>query len=216
MGVGAGASRAEHGTSLATADTVSDALPDAASYSSPIFVSTLARSPASRLAPARRLSTSAPVSPLSASTRPSSVAVARPTSATCAWALAIASARVFSGVLRGLGARVLSVGVRIALDLRRRDLGGRDDRLHLGSRARRQRVRSAPGEGSLQLLDLARQRPQMRVHGGGIVPAPADRKVALLDALPVQVHCVRTLANGPAGAHRLTPPKALQPCRQLR
>ncbi len=108
--------------SVETADTVPvpvpapGARPDAASYSSPMFVSTLARSPASRVAPARRLSTSAPVSPSSACTRSSSVAVARPTAATCAWACAIASARVFSASWAAC-ARVLSALARASLSI---------------------------------------------------------------------------------------------------
>src|SRR5437763_1191985 len=95
-----------------------------------------------------------------------------------------------SGSSSGLGLALDAGGlvVGLALEIGGGRLGGLHDRGHLlaghgGQRFVRLALRLA-----LQGLDLGGQTSQMIVDGVGLVPAAADGKIALLDALSVQWH----------------------------
>ena len=152
-------------------------------------VSTADRSAASRPAPARRLSTSALTSPSIEPTCSSSLA------ATCATAgdvLARALDRLLARAVRvavGVFAHLARVLQRVALDFRGGRLRGLQDALHLRAGRRGDRDVGAAGDRrALQLLELVGERPQVRVDGGRVVAAPADREVPALDCLPIEVH----------------------------
>ena len=107
--------------------------------------------------------------------------------------------RVGARVL-GVGRRLLARGARVVggalLDPGGGRLGGFEDPLHLRAGARSQRLPGAAFERVAQLLDLGRERAQVRVDGGGVVAPAGDRKVALLDALAVQLHGLDPTCRG--------------------
>ncbi len=89
------------------------------------------------------------------------------------------------GVGVGLRARLARILGGALLDLGSRRLGGLEDPLHLRAGTGPQRLPRAAFQRVAQLLDLCGERLQMRVHCRRVIPSATDRKVPLLDALPV-------------------------------
>ena len=88
----------------------------------------------------------------------------------------------------GVAAHLRRVLQCLALDIGGGRLGRVQDALHLGASRRCERWLLAAREPAAELLDLPRQRAQVRVDGGRLVAAPDDRKVTALDRLTVHFH----------------------------
>ena len=102
------------------------------------------------------------------------------------------------GVPVGVLAHLARVLERVTLDFSGSGLRRLQDALHLRSRGRGDRRVAAAGDRrALELFELVRQCPQVRVHRRGVVAAPADREVPALDCLPIEVH-----AGHPKRCHR--------------
>ena len=120
------------------------------------------------------------------------------------------------GVAVGLRARLTRVVGGVPLDVGGGRLGDLEDALHLGAGARSERLARAAFQRVTQLLDVGRERPQVRVHRRGVITPTTDRKVALLDALAVSP--MLAILDAPAvplphhrGLDRRLRPRHLQP-----
>jgi hypothetical protein len=99
------------------------------------------------------------------------------------------------GLLAGAGS---SLG-GLLLDVGGGGLGGLEDALHLTAGGGAEGFAAALVEGAFELLHLGGEGTQVGVHGGRLIPTAADGKVAPFDALAVEVHLKRSLANGQEG-----------------
>ena len=87
----------------------------------------------------------------------------------------------------GLGADLAGLLLGLALDLGGARLGRLDDRAHLVAGRRGERL-GALARRALELLELVRERAQVRIDRLGVVAPAADWEVLLLDALSFQGH----------------------------
>ena len=125
-------------------------------------------------------------SPSIDSTRPRSVAAASATAARCACAAAIASLRVRCAPSCRFLHRVRGLRLGITKDLSGSGLRRVEDSLHLCGR------RGANGFALPRLgVELGyrdRDRAQVRVDRGRLIPSARNREVSLLDRGPIQIH----------------------------